>query len=78
MFAESPQRLPAHAGAAYPVDRNEFAETMMRYLGDKEPANDGLIGIAAPHVSPRRWLVILSFRLQRLERKLQGPHLRLC
>ena len=57
MFAESPQRLPAHAGAAYPVDRNEFAETMMRYLGDNKPANDGLIGIAAPHVSPEGgWL----------------------
>ncbi len=52
-FAESPERLPAHAGAAYPADAAELRSVFDQYLG---PGNDDgssrPLGIAAPHVSP--------------------------
>ncbi len=52
-FAASAVREPAHAGSAYPEDRDELSTTMTRYLAAQgPPAADGLIGIAAPHVSP--------------------------
>ena len=52
-FGASPVREPAHAGSAYPEERNELRSTMTRYLtGDGAAAGDGIIGIAAPHVSP--------------------------
>ncbi len=58
-FAEAPVRAPSHAGSAYPEDREELRETMNAWMpgGDKvaeaPPASsDGLIAIAAPHVSP--------------------------
>lgn len=54
-FAEKPVREPAHAGSAYPEDRDGLVETMQRYMAGTEGAasRDGnLIGIAAPHVSP--------------------------
>jgi AmmeMemoRadiSam system protein B len=60
-FADAAQRVPAHAGSAYPVEVQALREVMARYAG----ANDvdgvpvgaarppgALIGIAAPHVSP--------------------------
>lgn len=51
-FAEAPQREPAHAGAAYPWEAPELKEMMERYLEGESDAASGLIGIAAPHVSP--------------------------
>jgi hypothetical protein len=56
-FAESPCRIPAHAGSAYPEEIGALQDTMRRYLGTEKAATDGLIGIAAPHVSPEGgWL----------------------
>ena len=54
-FAESPTRLAAHAGSAYPASPAEFREVFDGYFaapGPIEAAPDGLLGIAAPHVSP--------------------------
>ena len=57
-FAAAPVRAAAHAGAAYPAEAEPLGETMERYLaygdGDAPAAStqDGLFGIAAPHVSP--------------------------
>lgn len=52
-FAESPERQPAHAGSAYPAEENELRATLRNYLGNRvAAASDGLVGIAAPHVSP--------------------------
>jgi AmmeMemoRadiSam system protein B len=57
-FARSPRREASHAGSAYPDEPDALADTLRRYLDgaspDRAPApgSDGLIGIAAPHVSP--------------------------
>lgn len=52
-FAEAPARPPAHAGSAYPDQAEALRATLDRYLeGEDSPAADGLLGIAAPHVSP--------------------------
>ncbi len=53
-FAEKAIREPAHAGSAYPADAEQFAATMLRYSqgADGAVAPKGLMGIAAPHVSP--------------------------
>lgn len=54
-FAESPTRLPAHAGSAYPAAEEELRRTLERYMGGEDGAcvpMPGLAGIAAPHVSP--------------------------
>jgi MEMO1 family protein len=52
-FAESTCREPAHAGSAYPDEAAALATTLAGYLaGTKAAARDGLVGIAAPHVSP--------------------------
>jgi MEMO1 family protein len=53
-FAEATVRMPSHAGSAYPEDRAELRETMKTWMGAEEPGSTagGLIGIAAPHVSP--------------------------
>jgi len=48
-------REPAHAGSAYPAELPALQETMERYLDGAGPPDgtaDGLLGIAAPHVSP--------------------------
>jgi MEMO1 family protein len=54
-FAAHPMRAPAHAGSAYPAEQEELAATMRRYAeggnGNGSPRR-GLMGIAAPHVSP--------------------------
>ena len=54
-FAAHPMREPAHAGSAYPAEQDELAATMRRYAeggnGNGAPQH-GLMGIAAPHVSP--------------------------
>jgi hypothetical protein len=54
-FAESPLRMPAHAGSGYPGDADELRAVMRHWMGDAGSggsAVDGLTGIAAPHVSP--------------------------
>lgn len=52
-FADAPERAPAHAGSAYPGEPSELRATLRNYMGEARAAeNDGLIGIAAPHVSP--------------------------
>ncbi len=55
-FADGQVREAAHAGSAYPAEAGELRETMARYMsGDGCPSgavSDGLLGIAAPHVSP--------------------------
>jgi AmmeMemoRadiSam system protein B len=51
-FAESPVREPAHAGSGYPDNPDELRQQMDEWMADPPSAEDGLIGIAAPHVSP--------------------------
>jgi MEMO1 family protein len=54
-FAAHPMREPAHAGSAYPAEQDELAATMRRYSegGDgNRSRRPGLMGLAAPHVSP--------------------------
>ena len=53
-FAESPVRVPAHAGSGYPNDAGDLAEVMRRWMaGDAVADGTGSVaGIAAPHVSP--------------------------
>lgn len=52
-FAEKPVREPTHAGSAYPDEPGELRLTFDNYMRGAAPAEiDGLIGIAAPHVSP--------------------------
>ena len=52
-FAGAPCREPAHAGAAYPEEAATLERTLAGYLAGTAPASaDGLVGIAAPHVSP--------------------------
>src|SRR5438309_9900438 len=46
-------REPTHAGSAYPVEQSELRLTFDNYMnGAARAQTDGLIGIAAPHVSP--------------------------
>ncbi len=52
-FVESAVREPAHVGSAYPEEPTQLRGTMARYLsGNSSEIVPGLIGIAAPHVSP--------------------------
>jgi AmmeMemoRadiSam system protein B len=52
-FANAPVREPAHAGSAYPGEPGELRMTLDNYMEGATPASsNGLIGIAAPHVSP--------------------------
>lgn len=54
-FREQPERLPVHAGSAYPDTEPELRELMDGYFaeaGEGKIARDGLVGLAAPHVSP--------------------------
>jgi AmmeMemoRadiSam system protein B len=55
-FADADLREPAHAGTAYPEQPAALRTTLDRYLQDgapeAEPQGAGLLGIAAPHVSP--------------------------
>ena len=53
VFAATPVREPAHAGAGYPDQPQELTETLRGYMaGDGAPALDRVLAIAAPHVSP--------------------------
>ena len=53
-FRELPRRLPSHAGAAYPDKPEALRSEFDQYFRSAERGSsaDGLIGIAAPHVSP--------------------------
>lgn len=54
-FADASEREPAHAGSAYPSAETELRATIANYMGEAASTphvKDGLIGIAAPHVSP--------------------------
>ena len=53
-FAAAPRREAVHAGAAYPDEVDALNTTMRRYMGETsaQASSDGLVGIAAPHVSP--------------------------
>ncbi len=52
-FAASPAREPAHAGSAYPAQTDDLRAAMAGYLGSSVTRfTDGIVGIAAPHVSP--------------------------
>jgi hypothetical protein len=51
-FAGQPVREPAHAGSAYPEDPEELRKTMAGWQLGATHNVDGLLGIAAPHVSP--------------------------
>jgi AmmeMemoRadiSam system protein B len=52
-FAESPVRHAAHAGSAYPPEMEPLRELMRRYLHGAASTQKGIMGIAAPHVSPQ-------------------------
>ncbi len=55
-FAASPVREPAHAGSAYPAQPDDLRAAMAGYLASSATpfadGRDGMVGIAAPHVSP--------------------------
>lgn len=62
-FAQAPVREASHAGSAYPDEPDPLRATLDGYLGEPAApaAADGLIGIAAPHVSPEGgWQVYKS------------------
>ena len=49
----SPVREPAHAGSAYPENAPELTDTVREWVGSRSTSHaNGLLGIAAPHVSP--------------------------
>lgn len=52
-FAECPVRKAAFAGSAYPGEVESLRNVMQRYLIGAGPTQKGLLGIAAPHVSPQ-------------------------
>lgn len=53
-FAGAPQREAIHAGNSYPSAVQPLRVTLDRYMGGSQnlAQSDGLVGIAAPHVSP--------------------------
>jgi AmmeMemoRadiSam system protein B len=52
-FEASPVREASHAGNAYPDDPRELKTTLEQWMGVPNTSQaDGLLGIAAPHVSP--------------------------
>jgi AmmeMemoRadiSam system protein B len=51
-FAEAPEREPAHAGSAYPLEPSELRAAFGRYLDGHAAEPAPLAGMAAPHVSP--------------------------
>src|SRR5207248_9486983 len=53
-FRNAPKRTAVHAGGAYPDEIEPLRSTLDSYMGgDRSAAQaDGLVGIAAPHVSP--------------------------
>jgi AmmeMemoRadiSam system protein B len=51
-FANAAERRPAHAGSAYPEDPSAARGLLDQYLNGDGGRREGLLGIAAPHVSP--------------------------
>jgi MEMO1 family protein len=51
-FAESPVRQAAYAGSAYPSEIAPLRHRMQPYLEGAVRTRKGIMGIAAPHVSP--------------------------
>jgi hypothetical protein len=53
-FTDAPRRIPIHAGSAYPADAAALGTMLAERLPPPPEAagEDGLLGIAAPHVSP--------------------------
>ncbi len=51
-FRESPVREAAHVGSAYPDEIGPLQEVMRGYLDGPVDKQEGVLGIAAPHVSP--------------------------
>jgi len=51
-FAASSKREAVHAGGAYPDEIDPLRATLNRYMDGAAAQADGLMGIAAPHVSP--------------------------
>jgi AmmeMemoRadiSam system protein B len=52
VFAESPEREPAHTSSAYPAELGPLQKVMRRYLDAPLQPQVRTKGIAAPHVSP--------------------------
>jgi MEMO1 family protein len=52
-FAESPVRQAAYAGSAYPAEIGQLRYLMQQYIGGAVSTHKGIMGIAAPHVSPQ-------------------------
>ena len=52
-IAESPVRQAAHAGSAYPGEIGPLRNLIWQYLEGAAPAQQRVVGIAAPHVSPQ-------------------------
>jgi MEMO1 family protein len=51
-FEQSPVRLAAHAGSAYPAEPAPLQAKMREYLGELAAPQEMPVAIAAPHVSP--------------------------
>jgi len=52
-FQAAPKREAAHSGSAYPDDAEEARKTLGEFMQGATPAaQDAIIGIATPHVSP--------------------------
>ena len=52
-FARLKERLPAHSGTGYPAAEAELRKELDKYLeSSPAPAENPIIGLAAPHVSP--------------------------
>jgi AmmeMemoRadiSam system protein B len=53
-FIAAPKRDASHAGSAYPDNADEARQTLSEFMQGALPpgAEDSLLGIAAPHVSP--------------------------
>lgn len=52
-FRDSAVREPSHAGSAYPANAAELTGTLKEWVGEpNQDRTDGLMAIAAPHVSP--------------------------
>jgi AmmeMemoRadiSam system protein B len=69
-FADAPVREPSHAGAAYPEDPAELRTTLDRWMASEATSGqpNGLLGIAAPHVSPEG-----GYESYRAAYRLLGP-----
>jgi hypothetical protein len=52
-FTENPVRPAAHAGSGYPGEIGPLRNLMRQYLEGAAPTQQGVMGIAAPHVSPQ-------------------------